>query len=224
MMGIKRYSAGVMLALAACATTTSTPSIYYKTQAEADVALAAFDTDNPDCQLWTNWQKMCSRTGENGATYCNTDPVEPVKPSAPFCEVRTLTEVDGQTMLYIGDPAIKRLSSLSRNRFCEQVIGESSLSNEVLDLENQIEKSVTCSRFRNSRPFNGLDEKSQTSPLCISWKKTPNGLNYCDKNVPKSFCKRLGSLVRFPRYKNGLGSGGSTTYDSAIFGIYCDNR
>jgi len=34
--------------------------IYYKTQAAADRALEAFDTANPSCQLWTNWQKMCS--------------------------------------------------------------------------------------------------------------------------------------------------------------------
>lgn len=58
---------------------------YSRNQQHADVALAAFGEANLQCQLWTNWQKMCSRTGEGGAVACSTDPDRPVAPSEPFC-------------------------------------------------------------------------------------------------------------------------------------------
>ena len=87
----------VCLALASCKTAGEAPaenttgeaerSIYYKSQAAADTALAAFDKDNPSCQLWTNWQKMCSRTGEGGAASCIKGRQLSVKPStAPFAQ------------------------------------------------------------------------------------------------------------------------------------------
>jgi len=58
----------------------------------ADRALQAFDAAHPQCQLWTNWQKMCSRTGPDGATVCVTDPDRPVRPSEPFCTAGTEAE------------------------------------------------------------------------------------------------------------------------------------
>lgn len=85
MFGIKSRSALLALGAVACATTASAPSIYYKSQAQADAALAAFDKDNPDCQLWTNWQKMCSRMGGSGETLCAIDTQRRVAPSAAFC-------------------------------------------------------------------------------------------------------------------------------------------
>ena len=42
----------------------STPDIFYPSQTAADADLVRFERENPSCQLWTNWQKMCSRTGE----------------------------------------------------------------------------------------------------------------------------------------------------------------
>ncbi len=51
----------------------------------ADRALKAFDEKNPECALWSDWHKLCSRTGPGGSTYCRTDPSHPVNASTPFC-------------------------------------------------------------------------------------------------------------------------------------------
>jgi hypothetical protein len=156
MMRIKRYSAGVMLALAACATTTSTPSIYYKTQAEADVALAAFDKDNPDCQLWTNWQKMCSRTGDGGReTTCTIDSSKPVKPSAVFCySAKTNEVVDA-----INAKNPPRITSA--NRYCLK--------------HKQNGESYFCSEYSSKRPFSGHNLTALRSPLCATWAQGGKG-------------------------------------------------
>jgi len=52
---------------------------------KADRALQAFDKNHPECALWSNWRKLCSRIGPGGSTYCRTDPDHPASPSAPFC-------------------------------------------------------------------------------------------------------------------------------------------
>jgi hypothetical protein len=64
---------------------TEQEDIYYSSQADADAALAQFDRDNPSCQLWTNWQKICSRTGNDSATSCLRSSYR-VRPSVPFCQ------------------------------------------------------------------------------------------------------------------------------------------
>lgn len=52
---------------------------------KADRALQAFDKNHPECALWSDWRKLCSRIGPDGATYCRIDPEHPASPSAPFC-------------------------------------------------------------------------------------------------------------------------------------------
>src|SRR3954464_6240791 len=58
-----------------------------------DRQMMAFDRSHPQCQLWTNWQKMCSRTGPGGATYCAIDAEMRVNPSRPFCVDTAATEL-----------------------------------------------------------------------------------------------------------------------------------
>lgn len=59
--------------------------IFYTDQKAADAALVQFANSNPDCQLWTNWEKMCSRT--SGASTCIRDSRLQVRPSTPFCVI-----------------------------------------------------------------------------------------------------------------------------------------
>jgi hypothetical protein len=180
MMGIKRYSAGVMLALAACATTTSTPSIYYKTQAEADVALAAFDTDNPDCQLWTNWQKMCSRTGENGASDCVKDATHSAKPSDVFC----LADGNGafDSWRFLTSSNLQQ----SAARFCKKEV--------PLELSNgKIQK--ICTQFHKDRPFSGRDLASRRHRWCNVWSEENTGKPVCAEGSDFPELPRCKSLV-----------------------------
>ena len=59
--------------------------IYYRNQLAADTDLTLFDIANPNCQLWTNWQKMCARLDAQGGMHCVVDPGRPARPSTPFC-------------------------------------------------------------------------------------------------------------------------------------------
>lgn len=90
-------------------------SIYYASQQEADAALAAFERENPQCQLWTNWQKMCSRIGADGGTLCVEDKARRARPSIPFCVGATQ---EGRVALSVGQWDIARRKSLER--FCKR--------------------------------------------------------------------------------------------------------
>jgi hypothetical protein len=222
MMGIKRYSAGVMLALAACATTTSTPSIYYKTQAEADVALAAFDTDNPDCQLWTNWQKMCSRTGDGGATYCTKNADLKARPSVPFCAAPIWLQKNNQEN--------ETLSSL---RFCKKTFID--------------ENRVKCALYQNNRPFSYFSIHARINKWCREWRLKSNDkvvLNsdismkykeefYCSKPDIPNWCVKAGGLGRIsvdsPNFRTDenqivVPEVIEVEKNFPVVGIYCEER
>jgi hypothetical protein len=77
-------AAGIRYAAFANAASSSN-SIYYPDQLSADIALDSFGRDQPQCLLWTNWQKICSRTGLNGEITCAMDSGFKVRPSTPFC-------------------------------------------------------------------------------------------------------------------------------------------
>lgn len=127
-------------------------NIYYKTQSEADAALAAFDKENPSCQLWTNWQKMCSRTGPDGKTYCVTDPDRPVRPSVPFCaESREEADYDLS--------ALTILQKSSFARFCSAKGG--------LDLPTTLADRL-CPR-NDKKSFSVLTLAARRHPWCGAW-------------------------------------------------------
>jgi hypothetical protein len=135
------------------------PDIYYKTQAEADAALDQFDKDNPSCQLWTNWQKMCSRTGENGTTLCVTDPNRSVRPSVPFCDAGVLSIRKNFSQ--------KQLQSVWR--YCTQ---KKSKSNPT---------PKPCANFLSDRPFSGYTVAARRHRFCNEWSDGSTGRKICSE-------------------------------------------
>jgi hypothetical protein len=112
----------------------------------ADRVLQAFDAAHPQCQLWTNWQKMCSRTGPDGATVCVIDPDRPVRPSEPFC-------TGGP---WSADEPATRAQLASYGRFC------------------RVRRAQVTAPFRvceggEDRPFNGRRIAARLHPWCQLW-------------------------------------------------------
>lgn len=143
---------GGTFSLVACASVVTdgsrSASIFYRTQAEADVALQKFDNENPKCELWTNWQKMCSRTGINGRTECVIDPDYVVRPSTPFCAEASIPDRVRfrQSEQFF---SAKSLEFRSRQRYCK------------FD-----GKTLYCA---NERPFNGSHLSARRHRLCEIW-------------------------------------------------------
>lgn len=108
----------------------------------ADRQMLAFGGANTDCPLWTNWQKLCSRTGPNGRPHCSTDSHAVAEPSAPFC-ARQLNVTNQE----------ERASS---ERYCTQ-----------RDLLNGV--TPICVRHEPSRPFNGRRIGALIHSWCQTW-------------------------------------------------------
>jgi hypothetical protein len=125
--------------------------LFYQTapydQSPADRRLRAFDKSHPQCALWTDWHKLCSRTGPNGASYCRLDRQHTVVPSQPFCAI----SLDEQKR----DTAAERLS---RQRFSKMW--------RQKDCQN-------CSPVRiyqPDRPFGGAQLSQVEHPQCAVWR------------------------------------------------------
>ncbi|MFC4291120.1 hypothetical protein ACFOWX_01695 [Sphingorhabdus arenilitoris] len=142
---------------AGAAGTRQSSSIYYKSQSAADAALAAFDKDNPTCQLWTNWQKMCSRANPDARSLCVTQKHNSVAPSAPFCvasvykdsKVTNISSSDTRTLLSIA-------------RFCD---GKTSLETNP---EWDIHTAVGFCAYQENRPF-VLKQPFTMNELASQW-------------------------------------------------------
>lgn len=173
---------GTLLACATIPTNSNSAAsdIFYTSQREADVALDQFDKDNPSCQLWTNWQKMCSRTGENGQTLCQSTHQHGIRPSTPFCAAK---ENGGTRRAALSDDMRQIRSSL---RFCQYPAGKPA------DLASQIQECV----YSKYRPFSGRDLSDRQHPWCKVWyeagkprpasssRLAPYELYCADRNVP----------------------------------------
>ncbi len=214
----------------ACVAAAGSPSIYYSSQAKADAALAAFDKDNPSCQLWTNWKKMCSRTGTNGETLCNTDPDKPVKPSTPFCASRRV-QIEGHP--FFREPEIPETltesnnSSKSRNRFCNRFAGAEIMGALMeRDIAKRHEVTPLCASFNVDRPFNGMSSKSQEGPRCKKWSVTNISMSYCAEKITDDACHLLTNGVTPPEVtEEGIFAGSDFKSDSRpIWGLYCVKR
>lgn len=194
------------------------PEIYYRSGTAANAALASFDGNNPDCQLWTNWQKMCSRTGLNGATHCISSSM-PVRPSVPFCVARTDQPYDDN------DASAPQAERLSHRRFCQRATSEHGLGEE-------------CSWDR-SRPFSGLVLKELRHPWCAKWAPVLERRKFGAKSARYGFYCADRRVPDWCAWPEGLGYGRQVGQTSpgeeiipvlfnpesrAINGIYCRRR
>ena len=170
-------------------------SIYYRSQSAADADLARFEADNPDCQLWTNWQKLCSRTGEDGAVSCSaTSQFDEIRPSTPFCAA---IEDGGAYRPIVGDGIDEIRSSL---RFCDYPAGKPD------SIALQIDSCV----YSPARPFSGRSLADRQHSWCKTWyeagevrkasstRLAPHGLYCAERDVPE-WCE----------YPDGFGFGPS---------------
>jgi len=174
------------------------PSIFYASQEEANAALEAYGRRHPECKLWTNWQKMCSRTGLQHSVNCTVEPDNPVPPSEPFCAA-TSHGIDIKT--YNSEPM-----KASAARFCKgELYGSMQLS---------------CSAPAESRPFGGYSISSRRHPYCQVWAEEHTGNPVCAEGnafpeLPR--CEVLSDTVF--RSKNVL----YCAQESALIGNSCSD-
>ena len=143
------------------------PDSYYESQAQADADLARFESDNPGCALWTNWQKACANTGPGNSTQCISDSDRKVAPSKPFC---------ADSGSFVGADLADGVAA-SKARFCDDL----RLSSAT-DAQGKRTRVYVCDRFRPDRPFNGQKVKDMVgSQLCKSWRRGVEGVLYCSK-------------------------------------------
>lgn len=205
-------------------------SIYYPSQAAADTALAQFDHDNPDCQLWSNWQKMCSRTGEGGKTLCNRDRRIEARPSTPFCAAR-FVKMPGEP--YFRPPEAPETltesaaSGGSRQRFCKS-LWDGDLRRVPFEpaIAAQHKTVLLCVAYKNPRPFDGLDVHSQANPRCRKWTKEGGGLYRCSNPVVDARCPMLTNGVpELHSSSDGIYTGRALTSEvRPIWGLYCVSK
>lgn len=131
---------------------------------DARALLTAFDKSNPACQLWTNWETMCSRTGPQGETICVADPNRPVAPSAPFC-----AEPFSANPAVIGYDAafLNQDQTASVLRFCDQVVN-TEMPFMTGDERVMIPIRI-CRKFQADRPFNGYRVAARRHVWCDEW-------------------------------------------------------
>jgi hypothetical protein len=228
---------GLLALLLTSSANSGRESIYYRSQKDADTALAAFDQANPDCQLWTNWQKMCSRTGDGGATICALDPAFTVEPSIPFCaEVSSKTRASFRLSKLFGTEVTSQ--SRSRGRYCQ-------MKGPILN----------C---RMERPFNGAHLTARRHAVCETWaeSRAPAFRSVCSevaitgkipscsssalkkfKSTSALYCSKKKSYIEKGICENISGQGEGPDFDhqgayetlaigrrgdSAVVGLYCD--
>lgn len=212
-------------------------------EAGGDAQLAAFDRANPQCQLWTNWQKMCSRTGPGGETICVVDPARRVRPSEPFCSGFSDSP---RVRPRAADLSARQAASI--NRFCSPArasTGPTGAPNEECGLSP-------------ARPFNGYRLAARLHPWCGQWSDALTGAPVCNMDgagglpscralARRGFRNRNGFSCSAPRIPDwcawpaGLGAGyagdpsNRTTNENVILtgerqegfpvrGVYCRRR
>lgn len=189
-------SGGLVSSHAGAGSTNQAESTFYRTQAQADAALKAFDRKNPTCQLWSNWQKMCSRTGVGGKTFCTTNSTNLVRPSTPFCagDAKGLDRIEAATLTN---------EQISRDRFCVSFDSTSTFARKL--------GRPSCYERDKRRPFGGFEILSRVHPWCKEWKDkrtfqivdVKSGASseagfYCSKTRVPKWCKQADGLGLIP--------------------------
>lgn len=220
---------------AAKSSESNTPSAsVYDLRMESDRRLFAFEKQHPNCPMWTDWRKLCSRLGPGGSTYCKTDPVYSAKPSTPFCA----TEANMQDT---------KAESDSRMRFC---VKYNRRSNDG-DVDYPT-GSTYCEEYKSLRPFGGQQFAQLEHPACTAWgngtptknvcasgQSNENGLPKCDspeiRNNPQSealsctawsstiLCNApIGGVKPTPPSEAGIYLGSTRSLTSRpVWGAYC---
>jgi hypothetical protein len=117
-----------------------------------DRKLLHYDRTHPDCDLWTDWRKLCSRMGPYGETTCRTDPYHSAKPSEPFCADDKIPHRDSLA------------EALSRSRYCVKF--DDTLQSEPIGAHY-------CALYQVDRPFNGARIAQLETPDCLAWNSPP---------------------------------------------------
>ena len=144
---------GILAALAVSGAAALPPAgdPFYQTapydQSPADRRLRAFDKSHPQCALWTDWHKLCSRTGPKGASYCRLDRQHTAAPSQPFCAI----SLDEQQR----DTAAERLS---RQRFSK------------IRRQEDCQNCSPARIYQPDRPFGGAQLSQVEHPQCAVWR------------------------------------------------------
>ena len=120
----------------------------------ADRQMFAFGREHPECPLWTNWQKLCSRTGLHGEIHCNIDTAASVTPSEPFCAAGIRGSAEN----------LRGGELRSSERFCTEH-GERYRTSS----RGQRSSIRICRRHEARRPFNGRRLASLDHPACQAW-------------------------------------------------------
>jgi hypothetical protein len=205
----------------------------------ADIQLAAFDRDHPQCRLWTNWEKMCSRTGPNGETRCTEDPDRVVEPSEPFCVA--------QEGVAIADRAFTGDQRASAGRFCRR---RATFVSRMGPNGWERRPDDSCLDQDPNRPFNGRQIAARLHPWCGAWNDVrthrrlcsthpargerdcaqlthqahanSSGL-YCSHWQLPSWCLRAESGAHGPPPPgpNGIVIGNAGIEEMEVLGIYC---
>lgn len=157
----------------------------------ADRQMLAYGEANPECRMWTNWQKLCSRTGPGGAVHCNVDPGRRVTPSRPFCARRARVEPRFA-------PAVAERASAERFCLSHQTI-QDPLSP---DQERRIR---VCTRHDPERPFNGRRAAALMRPGCEGLSDAETGRPVCVRGGdPAQHVPDCGSFAARHRQSNRL--------------------
>jgi hypothetical protein len=133
-----------------------------------DRELIAYGEARPECRMWTNWQKLCSRTGPEGSIHCSIDPGRSVSPSDPFCVAATGADA---ARAYRENFMTARETSL---RFCEARLNADQEQEAMITGEPDL-----CASFVRDRPFNGRRIAAMRHPWCHAWSDAINGRQIC---------------------------------------------
>lgn len=183
-------------------------NMYYKSRAEAEADLDLFERDYPKCMLWTNWQKMCSRTGRNSKIHCAEDRERRVRPSAPFCAHYINSDY--------GRNKPDQVASILR--FCKSKHIAGQLS------EDGVKFQVTeCRRYSPARPFNGKRLSARLNPLCATWTTQNNGILKCTRVVAADATCIFNDGTPREQDRRGIWFGDQLPRDKwPVFGAYCE--
>lgn len=173
----------VALALTGCAMISS-----QQTSPSEQFAMEAFGQSKPDCEIWTNWRKVCSRTGEVGGVLCS-EAAMPVSPSAPFCMAETGESYSGLAP----DATVAQRESF--NRFCVEYA------------DGREQPANVCVRWQTDRPFNSLRLSELAHPWCARWSLAVNPNVNAELSAELGYYCSSRSLPEWCDWEDGLGIG-----------------